>query len=103
MRPSYIPRSYRHGGYNYDIIYSPVYGGYGYWGPGHTWLMYDIMMDTVMLNQTMSSQGYYYPENYNNGGQVVVTNDGSGSGFFGFLLGFIVIASVIAVFVIINR
>ncbi len=57
VRPAYIPQTYNH----YTIVYNSGYGGYGYWGPGHTWMMYDMFADTVMMNHMMAMNGYYYP------------------------------------------
>ena len=60
VRPSYIPQTYTYGGRHYTIIYNHSYGGYGYYDPSGAWMMYDMMADTVMMNQMMSMNGYYY-------------------------------------------
>jgi hypothetical protein len=72
IRPSYIPSYYTYGGTRYNIIYNPYYGGYGYWGPGHVWMMYDLMTDAIMLNTLMNNHGYYANGQgyYDNGGVV---------------------------------
>ena len=59
-RPSYIPQSTSVGGRNYTIIYDIGHGGYGYYGPGGVWMMYDVMSDALMMNALMSHHGYYY-------------------------------------------
>lgn len=59
-RPSWVPQSTSVGGHTYNITYNSGYGGYGYYGPGGSWVMYDLMRDAVMLDMMMSHQGYYY-------------------------------------------
>jgi hypothetical protein len=50
-------------GSSYDVVYNPSQRGYGYWnggGPGlGTWMMYDALSDTIMLNSLMSKNNYY--------------------------------------------
>jgi hypothetical protein len=94
IRPSYIPSYYTYSGVRYNVIYNSMYGGYGYWGPGHVWMAYDIMMDTMMLNSLMYNHGYNYPGAVgyvNNGGYVdspVVYSSGM-IGFSTFILIFL--------------
>ncbi len=59
-RPDHIPTSTSLGGKTYPINYNPRYGGYGYMGPGGSWIMYDAMADAVMLDILMSRNNYYY-------------------------------------------
>lgn len=49
-RPEYIPQTYKSGGNTYNISYNSGYGGYGYMGPGGSWMMYDVMSDMAMYS-----------------------------------------------------
>lgn len=61
VRPTYVPRTYLVGNRTVNVVYSPVYGGYGYYHPlTGSWLMYDVMRDAAMLSVLMSNHGYYY-------------------------------------------
>lgn len=47
MRPGYIPRTTIIGGRSCDIIFSPIYHGYGYFNPFGAWMMYAPPMPIV--------------------------------------------------------
>lgn len=60
-RPSHIPTTYSENGKNYNITYNSNYGGYGYWsgGPGlGTFILYDVMRDSIMLSALTNNHGY---------------------------------------------
>jgi hypothetical protein len=60
-RPSYIPSSYSVGGRSVNVVYNAGLGGYGYLHPIlGTWILYDALSDAAMMDQAMSSRGYYY-------------------------------------------
>ena len=59
-RPDHIPASTSVGGRTYPVSYNRQYGGYGYMGPGGSWVMYDAMADAAMLSILMSRNNYYY-------------------------------------------
>jgi len=59
-RPSYIPQTTNVGGRNYTVIYNQGMGGYGHYGLGGRWMMYDMMMDMAMVDMMMGNHGYYY-------------------------------------------
>ncbi len=61
-RPDHIPQTTSVGGKTYSIDYSRRYGGYGYMGPGGSWIMYDAMADAAMLSILMSRNNYYYDQ-----------------------------------------
>lgn len=91
-RPSYIPQSYNVRGRNVTIIYNRGYGGYGYMDPWtHSWIMYDMWADHMMMDRMMMSRGYYYGSPY---GYSHPFN------WFGF---FLVVILIIVVFVLIAR
>jgi len=58
-RPAYIPPSTTVGGQNYTVVYSPGFGGYGYYMNGQ-WMMYDVMRDVAMTSALMHQNQYYY-------------------------------------------
>lgn len=58
-RPTHIPQTYSTGGVSYNINYNAGYGGYGYFDALGTWIMYDMMMDTMMMNRMMVADGYH--------------------------------------------
>lgn len=74
-RPSHIPQTTMVNGKSYNVTYNVNHGGYGYMGPLGTWIMYDAMMDAVMMNTLMRNQGYYAPGM--NTGVVVHSNGGA--------------------------
>ena len=96
-RPTYIPQSYSSGGRSYNIIYNPGYG-YGYWnggGPGlGTFLLYSALEDIAMRDRLMAQNNYYVGEP-----PVYVQPHGVGYWIFSTLLGFIILAIFIGVFV----
>jgi hypothetical protein len=58
-RPTHIPRTYVYSGVPYDVIYNPVYRGYGYMSPTG-WMFYDAMADSYMMNRLMNDNYYWY-------------------------------------------
>lgn len=58
-RPNYIPQSTNVGGKSYNVTYNNQYGGYGYMGPGNSWVSYNPMMDALVLSSLMNSHNYY--------------------------------------------
>lgn len=70
-RPQHIPKTYSDGGHTYNITYNAGYGGYGYYGPGNRWIMYDMMRDSLMLSAIMSSHPHYSQVVTTDGGVVV--------------------------------
>ena len=95
-RPSHIPSSYKDaGGVSRNIGYNQQYGGYGYMGPSGSWIMYDMMLDGMMMNQMMGHHGYY-------GGHAPMyapVHHGGGGGFLA-VLGTIILLIFIGVVVI---
>lgn len=85
-RPSHIPETTKVDGKTVNITYNQSAGGYGYTNALGTFIMYDMMSDTVMMNAMMSQQGYHI------GGPPVVHSGSS--------LGWVVLI-VVGVFVII--
>ncbi len=92
-RPSHIPQTTKVGNTTYNVTYNQQYGGYGYLGPGGSWIMYDAMRDAAMLSVLMSNRGYYYDRPVSSG--PVVVHDG-GWGFFAWMGVFVIIVFVIA-------
>jgi hypothetical protein len=72
VRPSYVPQTTIVGGNTYHIYYDWSQGGYGYWS-GSTWMAYNVLRDTLMLDTLMSQNNYTYgygaypPVDYNPG------------------------------------
>jgi hypothetical protein len=58
-RPTHIPTTTMVGGNNYNVVYNGGFGGYGYYNSLGTWIMYDAMMDTMMLSMLMNNHGHY--------------------------------------------
>lgn len=61
-RPDHIPSTTSVAGKTYNITYDQRRGGYGYMGPGGSWVMYDAMADAAMLNLLMPRHYYYYDD-----------------------------------------
>jgi hypothetical protein len=59
VRPAYIPTSTTIGGRQHVVIYSPQYGGYGYFNDG-SWVAYSVMRDAAMMSTLMNQNHYYY-------------------------------------------
>ncbi len=59
-RPDYIPNSTTVKGRQYPISYNSQYGGYGYLNALGTFVLYDALSDTLMMNRLMNQNGYYY-------------------------------------------
>lgn len=57
-RPAHIPQTTLVGGVSYNVSYNTGFGGYGYYGPGGAWMMYDMMTDLVMMDMMMNRTGY---------------------------------------------
>lgn len=88
IRPSYIPQTTTVGGSSYTVIYNPGFGGYGYYGPGGSWIAYNMWADAIMMNAMMHNHGYYY-------GQPVIVTYSVWHWLGGFLLVCIVVGLVI--------
>ena len=96
IRPSYIPGSAYVGGSNVNIMYNPGLGGYGYIHPSlGTWMLFDALANTAMLDHAMSSRGYYW-----GGAPVYVSH---GPSFFGLAFGVLAFLLVAALVVNIAR
>lgn len=104
-RPSHIPSSYKDStGATRTIVYNQGGGGYGYYsggGPGlGTFMLYDMMSDTMMMNAMMSKQNYYVgapPQ------PTVVHHTNSGWGFWGWFTALLITGCVITFFFILFR
>ena len=101
-RPSHIPTSYSSGGRSYTVIYNQSYGGYGYWnggGPGlGTFLLYNMMADSLMRDRMMAQQNYYVgnaPPVY------VETHHGFFYWLFTTLFGILILGVFVGVFVVV--
>jgi len=79
----------------YNITYNQRCGGYGYYGPGGAWIMYDVMRDAVMVDMLMSHNNYYVGAAP---APVVVTDSSCGAGA---VASMIIVLIVFAAFVII--
>ncbi|MBI5185107.1 MAG: hypothetical protein HZA01_05200 [Nitrospinae bacterium] len=83
-RPEYVPNTYSSGGRNYDVVFNN--GGYGYWGPGNTWMA--LSAASMLLNAgLLANHGYYYGTPHYAGG-----GGGGSSGFFIVLMIFVFVA-----------
>jgi hypothetical protein len=80
-RPSWIPATTFAGGRNYNVVYSPVLGGYGYYDSllGR-WILYDALGDAAMAASLMGNHGYYW------GAPPVYMSHVAGFLFFSFVL-----------------
>ena len=96
VRPSYIPGSAYVGGRNVNIMYNPGLGGYGYIHPSlGTWMLFDALANTAMLDHAMSSRGYYW-----GGAPVYVSH---GPSFFGLAFAVLALLLIAALIVRIVR
>jgi len=96
-RPEHIPSTYSSGGRSYNVVYDPIHRGYGYYGPGGAWIMYDAMRDAAMMSVLMNHNGYYVgsPVAYGQPGTVYVDNGSHGWGVFWTILIIIVVGAVV--------
>ena len=101
-RPSHIPQTYTSGNNSYPVYYNQQYGSYGFWDGPH-WRIYEVARDAVMLNALMSNHRYEYggPGGYGGYGYPSSSYYGhgyrygdSGSNFFGWFIGLILILAL---------
>jgi hypothetical protein len=93
-RPSHIPQTTSVGGVNYNVTYNSGFGGYGYYGPGGAWMMYDMMRDVAMMDMMMSRNGYFIAESHG----TVVPMRGFGYWFTSWIIAVIIIIILVLVF-----
>lgn len=58
-RPNHIPSATSYGGRNYNVVYSPLYGGYGFYDVSGAWIAYSVFRDAAMMGALMNHHGYY--------------------------------------------
>lgn len=93
-RPSHIPESTSVNGKSYNVTYNVNHGGYGYYGPSGSWIMYDAMRDAAMLGVLMNSHNYYVPPT---GGSVVVHERSGSAIIVGILFCTVVVCGIVFV------
>jgi len=88
-RPSHIPQNTNVGGVNYNVTYNQGMGGYGYMNTLGTFMMYDMMSDSIMRNRMMAQQHYIVQP------PVIVHRTSSfGGAILGVLFGIVILAVV---------
>jgi cytoskeletal protein RodZ len=58
QRPAYIPQSTNVGGTTYNITYNQSSGGYGYMNTLGSFILYDMMTDSMQMNHIMAQNNY---------------------------------------------